>query len=186
MRNFSAAVQSAMSQSHVDFFVLIELQFSNTYRFSSLPHDVVYDGNLYVADGGVFEYEPPQNSTVVDREAYKIAISDVSATMKAEIEANVVGKPVTVYGGVLDSNGDPLLSTDDVFLVYKGKVDAPSISNDFDKVLAVFEGTSPMSDLDFVRTLITSKDGMDQFSATDTSFDEIFDDQEIELKWGKL
>ena len=43
-----------------------------------------------------------------------------------------------------------------------------------------------MSDLDMVKPFISSKDGMDQKSATDTSFDEVYEDNEITLKWGKV
>ena len=70
--------------------------------------------------------------------------------------------------------------------VYKGVVDKPLINNNFDTKLAVLEGTSPMSDLDMVRSFMTSKAGMDQRSASDTSFDEIFDDKQITVKWGKV
>ena len=51
--------------------------------------------------------------------------------------------------------------------------------------LAIIEGTSPMSDLDLVNPFITSADGMDQKNASDTSFDEIYENSEITLKWGK-
>jgi hypothetical protein len=43
-----------------------------------------------------------------------------------------------------------------------------------------------MSDLDMVRSIITSKDGMDQLSSTDTSFDSIFKDKSVSVKWGKI
>jgi len=37
-----------------------------------------------------------------------------------------------------------------------------------------------------VRSFITSKDGMDQKSDTDTSFDEVYSGNEITVKWGKV
>ena len=43
-----------------------------------------------------------------------------------------------------------------------------------------------MADLDSVNVIYSSKDGMDQLSATDTSFDEIYDGAEIATKWGKI
>jgi hypothetical protein len=36
------------------------------------------------------------------------------------------------------------------------------------------------------KPFITSRDGMDQRSSTDTSFDEIYKNSEINLKWGKI
>jgi hypothetical protein len=70
--------------------------------------------------------------------------------------------------------------------VYQGYVDTPIISNDWDSKTAVIEGTSPMSDLDAVNVFYTSRDGMDQRSTTDTSFDDMFEDGEIKYKWGKV
>jgi hypothetical protein len=73
-----------------------------------------------------------------------------------------------------------------VLSVYKGFVDKPTITNDFEQKLAVIEGTSPMADLDMVRSFITSKNGMDQRSSSDTSFDAIFKDKSVSVKWGKI
>jgi len=33
---------------------------------------------------------------------------------------------------------------------------------------------------------MTSRDGMDQKSSTDTSFDQIYESSAIEIKWGKI
>jgi len=33
---------------------------------------------------------------------------------------------------------------------------------------------------------MVSKDGMNQYSDTDTSFDKVYDNVEIELNWGKI
>jgi hypothetical protein len=103
-----------------------------------------------------------------------------------EFKSNVVGKSIEVFVTLRDANGQLLLGTSDVLSVYKGVVDKPSITNNYEQKLAVLEGTSPMSDLDMVKTFISSKDGMDQKSATDTSFDEVYDDNEVTLKWGKI
>jgi hypothetical protein len=40
--------------------------------------------------------------------------------------------------------------------------------------------------LDAVNVFYTSRDGMDQRSTTDTSFDDMFEDGEIKYKWGKV
>jgi hypothetical protein len=106
--------------------------------------------------------------------------------MSAEFRYNVIGKPIDVKVALMDINGDLMLSAGDIIDVYSGFVDRPSITNNFEERLAVIEGTSPMSDLDMVRSFMTSKAGMDQRSASDTSFDEIFDDKQITVKWGKV
>ena len=186
MRNFSTNVQNVLYSDDVRHFFLIKLEFSQNYYLTSLPYNVNYQGNLYTADGGLFEVDSPRFSTVVDREAYKVVIADLLNEMSAEFRAGVIGKPINVLVGFLDANGAPLLTPADVIQIYKGYVDSPSISNNWDERLAVVEGTSPMADLDSVNVIYSSKDGMDQLSATDTSFDEIYDGAEIATKWGKI
>ena len=186
MRTISAATQAVLDSDNVKIIFLMELQFSSTYRFTSYHSDLVYDGNTYIADGGMFEFDSPKFSSVVDRESYKIVIADQAALMLSEFRVNVIGKPINVKVALLDVNGNPMLDVDDVLSVYNGFVDSPSISNDFEQKLAIIEGTSPMSDLDMVRSFITSKAGMDQHSSIDTSFDEIYDNKQTTVKWGKV
>lgn len=186
MRQFSTAVQTVLDSDLIEYAFLIKLQFNTTYYLTSNSYDVVYDGNTYLANGGLYEFDSPKFSTIVDRESYKVVISDLLDEMLAEFKINVVGKPIEVLVALRDASGDLLLTTSDVIYAYKGTVDKPSISNDFDEKLAILEGTSPMSDLDLVRPFVTSKNGMDQRSATDTSFDDIYDGSEITIKWGKV
>jgi hypothetical protein len=186
MRSFSTNIQTVLNSDLIRFVFLIELQFNTTYRYTSHNSDVVYGGNTYIADGGLFEFDSPKFSSVVDREAYKVIIADLVGNMSAEFRYNVIGKPIDVKVALMDINGDLMLSAGDIIDVYSGFVDRPSITNNFEERLAVIEGTSPMSDLDMVRSFMTSKAGMDQRSASDTSFDEIFDDKQITVKWGKV
>ena len=186
MRSFSTAVQTVLDSDLIEYAFLIKLEFNTTYYLTSNSYDVVYGGNTYLANGGLFSFDSPKFSTVIDRESYKIVISELLNEMQPEFRFNVVGKPIQVYVALRDASGDLLLTGSDVINIYKGTVDKPVINNDFEQKLAVIEGTSPMSDLDMVRTFVTSKDGMDQKSATDTSFDEIYDNSEITVKWGKV
>jgi hypothetical protein len=186
VRQFSTAVQTVLDSDLIEFVFLIKLNFNSAYYLTSNSYDVVYDGNTYLANSGLYEFDSPKFSTVVDRESYKVVISELFEEMMPEFKYNVVGKSIEVYVALQDANGQLLTTTADVLSVYKGVVDKPSISNDFETKLAILEGTSPMSDLDMVKTFISSKDGMDQKSATDTSFDEVYEDSEITLKWGKV
>jgi hypothetical protein len=186
MRQFSSNVQTVLDSDVIKFFFLIKLEFSQTYYLTSYHTDVDFGGQTYTADGGLFEYDSPKQSSVVDRESYKIVLSDISNTMIQEFKLNVVGKAMTVYAGFLDSNGAALTSPNDMILVYKGYVDSPAIENNWETKTAVLEGTSPMSDLDAVNPFYTSRDGMNQKNQADTSFDDMLQDSEIKLKWGKV
>lgn len=186
MRSFSAAVQTVLDSDLIEYTFLIKLQFNTTYYLTDNSYDVDYDTDTYLANSGLYEYDSPKFSTVIDRESYKVVVSELLNEMLPEFKSNVVGKPIEVFVALRNSSGELLTSTDDVIRVYKGYVDKPAISNDFEQKLAIIEGTSPMSDLDMVKNFITSKDGMDQKSTLDTSFDEIYENSEITIKWGKV
>jgi len=186
MRTISSAAQAVLDSDNVKVAFLMELQFNSTYRFTSYHSDLTYDGNTYLADGGMFEFDPPSFSSTVDRESYRIVIADQADAMAAEFRLNVIGKPISVKVALLGTDDRPMLGTADVLSIYNGFVDSPSLSNDFEQKLAIIEGTSPMADLDLVRSFITSKAGMDQYSSVDTSFDEIFDNKFTTVRWGKV
>ena len=188
MRSFSSNIQTILDSSSIDYFFLIDLYFNNTYRFTSYGSNITFDGNSYISDGGLFEIESPSFSTTVDRESYRVVISDPEDDLLDEVKSNIVGKEIRVRVGFIDpSDNQPLVSNaNDVLFIYKGYVDKPAINNDFQDKLLTIEGTSPMSDLDAVRTFLTSKDSIQNFDSTDTSFDQIYDNYEIEYKWGKV
>jgi hypothetical protein len=186
MRTFSSTVENILLSGNIDFFFLIKLSFNSNYYITSYSNDIVYNGDTYSANGGLFEVDSPKFSSVVDREAYRVLVLDNLNAMKTEIEANVVGKPIEVKLGFVDSNGNPITTPSDVLSIYKGYVDNPVISNDWEHKVITFEGTSALADLDMINSYITSRDGMDQKSLKDTSFDQIYENSAIEVKWGKI
>lgn len=186
MRQFSSTVESILNSGSVKFFFLIKLSFNSIYYLTSYSEDIVFEGNTYSANGGLFEVESPKFSSVIDREAYKVVVLDNLNEMKAEITANVVGKPIEVKLGFVDSNGIPITNPSDVISIYRGYVDSPVINNDWDRKVVILEGTSALADLDMVNSFIASRDGMDQKDITDTSFDQIYENSAIEVKWGKV
>jgi hypothetical protein len=192
MRQFPTSIQTILNSDIIKYAFLIKLEFNTTYYLTSFNRNITYDGNTYIADGGLYEYDSPKFSSIVDRESYKIIIADILDQMVEEFRINVVGKPITVKVALLDSNEEPLLGSGEVLSVYSGPVDSPAIDNSFEEKLAILEGTSPMSDLDMTRSFLTSKDSMTQnrlnssASDTDTSFDEVYENHQITLKWGKI
>lgn len=185
MRQFSSTVQTIIDSGYIRYFFLIKLELSTTYYLCSLPYDVDFEGDTYIGDGGLFEVDEPNFSNILDREAYKVVITDLTDQMKAEFDNNVIGKTITVRLGFLDANNSPILTSDDVVFIYKGFIDKPVIDIDWESKLAVIEGSSPMADLDGTNVLFSSKNGMDQVNTNDTTFDNIYDDGEVTIKWGK-
>jgi len=185
MRTFSTNVQQALAQDYVEYFFLVELNLNNNYYMTTHSTDLTVDGQLFTGNGTIFDYEPPSKNSVVDREAYSISFVDPSHTLLAEARTGIVGKSVTIRAGFVHTTAGPLTNPSDLVYVYKGYVDAPTISNDFDSKVMKIECSSPMADLDAVKPYFTTKYGVTQYDSADTTFDRIYDGYTLQLKWGK-
>jgi len=193
MRDFSTNIQSAFAQDSFTYFVLIEVDLpSGTEYYTSYHSDINWDGHVWLADGGIFSYDSPNFSSVVDKEAYKIVITDIDDYFYSQFKLGMVGRSIKVYVGICDpTTKKPLLDTDlngisDIMNLYSGRVDSPNIDINWDTKNAVLEGTSPMADLDQINVTMVSKDGMDQLSTTDTTYDRMYEGSETQIAWGKI
>ena len=190
MRTFSSNVAAALAEDYVEYFFLIELNLNSNFYMTTHSSDISVedeDGNtqLFSGNGTIFDYEPPSNNSVVDREAYSISLVDPNHTLLTQARQGIVGKPVSIRAGFVHPTLGPLTSSSDLVYVYKGYVDAPTISNDFDSKIMKLECSSPMADLDAVKPFFTTKYGVAQYDDSDTTFDRIYDGYALQLKWGK-
>lgn len=186
MRTFSSAVQALLASDEVlKYFFLVQIELDTIYRFTDLPYDITYNGNVFYSGGVLLSYEPPRQSSTVDREAYKITLADGDGIFLNAFRTGVIGKNIRVWAGFFDANDEPLIGTTDIINVYRGYIDSPNYQNDWGSRVVTIEGTSPMADLDAVNSIMVSRDGMDQRNDTDTSFDQIYNDHTIKVEWGK-
>lgn len=202
MRATSSVVKSLIKANNVEHFFLVNIGDSD--YSTSLPYDVTMsNGITYLAENGLVAVDPPRLSQTVDRESYKIQFADPNYLMRSYFEAGATGDKVEVYIGFINNtsasiNGTdgvavlpmaPFKNTADCLLVYRGTVDnhGYEINLGDNTVIATIEGSSPMSDLDLVRALYTSKDSIRQFDSTDTAYDQIYEGSgEMVTKWGKV
>lgn len=186
MKSNSAELISILGNENLGTFILAEFDFSSTVYRASLPTDVVWNGNLYVSESELIDYEAPRYSTTVDTEAYKIRVAAQDNTLSDLISQGVIGRKVRLRLG-FTVGGVAQLGNDQTLLAYSGMVKSVSKQvEDEDGKFWTLECSSPMADLDSKSPFITSRSGMDQRSETDTSFDEIYEgSEEIDLKWGK-
>jgi len=185
MRTFSTEVSEALSQDSVEYFFLVELELNSNYYMTTHADDITVEGNVYTANGAIFNYDPPKQNSVVDRDAYKIAFIDPTNQLLLEARAGMVGKTVRIRAGFVHDTLGPLTDPADLVYVYSGYVDSPSISNDFETKIVSIECSSPMADLDAVKPFFTTKAGVSQFDESDTCFDRIHDGYSLQLRWGK-
>ena len=184
MRTLNPTLLAALTSDTIKHFALIDIQMtSGTFYFTDLPYDITVGSATYVSDGGLVEYQAPRQSSQVDRETFKLTLSDNLGVLKPEVEQGLAGKNLMVRLGIFDVYDQP--STTDLLVSYKGYIDSVTYQNNFEQAAIVIEASSPMADLSLVKTVITSKSGMDQLSLTDTSFDSVIDKNESIVRWGR-
>lgn len=191
MKNTPARITNIFeSGDDFDTFVLVDLGFTPPIRLTSLPHNVTVAGELYLSDGGLTDYSPPQLTTVLDREVYRITLLDHSDEFRALFDAGAIGIPITVRLGI-DAATDPFDGTG-LDIVYRGRIDGAQINADFqgEQKAIVIEGSSPFADLDLVNDRQTSREEQRNIATaaglTDTSMDEVYSaSKEVTIGWGK-
>jgi hypothetical protein len=187
MIKMSSTLAALLSGADLDYFYLVRV---GNYRTTTHVTDVSVDSVTYVSDGSVVAVDPPQLSSTVDRQLFKIQLLDLGIGLGSMADFGMLGKPVTVYMGVIDpTTGDPHEDISDYLLVYSGNVDGSGYTFDTRvKGSRVFtlSCTTPMGDLDLKRPIYTSQDYLDKNHAGDISYQQVYEGSgPIEVKWGK-
>ena len=182
MKNTPASIITGLTSDVADPYLLLDMEFTgDTIRLTTLPYNVTVNGNTYVSDGGLTQLAPPQLSSVLDREVYRIKLVDFDNSYKSKFESGAFGTPVTVRLG-LEGN------TTDLDTLYKGRIDATYIETNPAEGTkeAIIECSSPFGALDRTTDRRTDKSTQQQISSSDTCFNNIYNSaEEIEIKWGK-
>jgi hypothetical protein len=148
-------------------------------------------GHSYVADDTIASVDAPQATTNVDREQFRILLSDPRLESMETVFNNLVGYPIEVRLGFLNIDTCmPFLDLSDTIIVYKGRVDSTAYSiktQEMGEAVLQVTGSSPMRSLDAKNSLFLSRDYVRQLSPNDSSCDQIFEGSEaLVLKWGRI
>lgn len=174
------------TDQELGYFALVKLEWNATRYITSLPHAVTWNGNEYTSDPLIMQFDSPRYTEVVDREAYTLTINGMDESIKNEINTGILHRPVSIFLG-FTINGVPQLGLNDLLHVYTGTVANPKYVVDDDQMLFEIECSAPLSNLDAVSTLYTTKDAMRQIDPTDTCFDKILENNTpSSVAWGKV
>jgi hypothetical protein len=188
MINLSTAISGLLLGDVVEIFYLLDVDgFRSTSHFSN----VTLDGVLFESNGAIVNVEPPQISSTVDRQAFKITLTDVGVPFGSVAENGLLGLPVSLKMGFINPLTDlPFVDAADYLEVYTGEIDGVSYSINTasqGEKLFIISCTSPMSDLDLRRPVYSSNDYMNKNHPGDTCYEQIYEGSgPISLRWGKL
>jgi hypothetical protein len=188
MRTLSAAALAAINLPNPKFALFAKINFSGvTLRVTSNSYDHSFKGEVYSSSSSLLTFGPPRVSSSIDREIYELTFVDHDNAVQTELRIGATGRKVTVYAAWFNSSDQLLLNEEDVLIAYEGLIDSGKVTNDGVMKQAILSVASPMATLDSIGGYIVSRDGMDQISTTDTSFDEVYiGGKTVNLKWGKI
>jgi len=164
-----------------------EVIYADTTHYAEVE---LSNGHVFPATGDLVSADPPQQSTTVDREQYKITIADPEFILGDLAEANLVGKRLQCRIGFIDpATGDPFTDVEDTFLVYAGSVDGGSYKieiEEFGESLFQVTGVSPILSLEMKKGISLSRDAVRQRNPADSCCDKIHEGSGSSvLKWGR-
>jgi len=196
MISFTQNVRNALMNRPTDYFHMLEIKDkeNNTWKATTtLPYDIALsDGSSFVSDlNTTIMFDPPKMSSSVDREQYKITLSDPSMTAVSTLENSVLGFKVKVRLGFLDYQTKmPLSDITDTILIYAGRIDGASYvikTQESGDIILQLTCASPMADLDLKKALWTSRDFVRSRNPEDSSCDQVYGGSgALQLKWGKV
>lgn len=194
MITFSPRVTQLISENRAEGFFCVHILNAggSVFRASTTHyHDVILgNGITYVADDFIAKMEPPNQSSNIDKEKYKLAVNDDDFFLAAEAENGLVGKRLEVRICFFDPDlPGPLLNLEDTLVAYKGRIHGLEGAIGMEEFGAIgfnITGSSPMMSLDMTRGIYLSKDAIRARNPQDGSCDSIYKGSTPLLqKWGK-
>lgn len=93
----ASAFVAALQQSHVNLFVMLELQFaSGTQYWCGAPYDVVWNGNTYIGAGGLINVSPISEVTG-SAQGFQVTVSGARPSDKSLLTTEKVQGRKLIY-----------------------------------------------------------------------------------------
>ena len=194
-RRISPSIVALLNNHTISTFYIVDIATAIPIKHTTMYRDVDTPFGTYLADNGLLSVDAPRLASNVDREAYKLAYTDPTFSMRSSIESGIAGSPIITRVGFVNTSGATLYGTppgeicnnpEDYITLYSGVVEFPTIIIQDEEVKVVLECSSPMSNLSLVNSHFTSQDYMRNIDRNDTSFDQVYlGSRSVKMLWGK-
>lgn len=188
MIQFSTTIANILQNPTIDAFYCVTI---GSYKTTSFHSNITLsNGEVFESDGKLLSVDPPKISAVVDREIFKVTLSDSDFSLGAQFQSGIVGTNFEVRVLLLNPNTNlPYTNITDTIIAYKGKIDNIGYSfetgNIGNSILGI-SGSSPMNDLDSIKNFYTSREYIRTKYPDDSCFDQIYEGSgPVNIKWGK-
>jgi len=200
MIEFNDVLKTLLEEPAIESFLLFRIYdknesilYTSTTFYSDLQmtdSGLLTDKHSYSSDGKILAIDPPGLDGKVDRELYKIVLSDPDrALINYAKSHHLIGFTMEIRFGFVDNSGKPLKELSNTLIVYRGLIEGVSAlidANEFGEVKVEVKGSSPVANLDFKNCVYMNKEERARTHPHDTCCEEIFASSEsITIRWGR-
>jgi hypothetical protein len=152
MRTTTTAVTSAIDATQNTPVHLFEITLGATvYRMTNAYMPLTWNNNVYSQAGHFLGFTDIEESATLGVNKITVALSAVDRTyVSLFLAQNYLDQPLKIYTAFLDGTGAPI---DDPVLVFEGRINAPSITENPDDGTATIAITASNSWVDFERRI---------------------------------
>jgi hypothetical protein len=212
---FSPVVMNLLAQPAIEVYYMVRIGPSGlqeTFRSTTFFSDIqLKDGgavvetyeNNDVTPCKLLKIDPPEMSSSVDRQQYKLYIADPDFTKGGELSSYWISKSAEIRLGfinvtqenIIDSSGNsvapgrPFQDVRDTIVVYAGVIDSAGYqisTQEIGEVVGVLTCSSPMYSLDMKKYLVLNRDSIRAKYPEDSCCDYVLIGSEsVKMQWGK-
>jgi len=208
---FPPSLVELMSQPVISAFYMVRIGPSgnpDSFLETTFLGDITLKDNgvaieTYKSDGHIYRLDPPEMSSSIDRQQYKLHIADPSFIFGNNMSYQWVSSEVEIRVGfinsldynIIDSTGasippgQPLTDIKDTMVIYLGVIDSSGYqisTKEEGEVIGIITCSSPMYNLDLKRYLKLNRDNIRQKYPEDSCCDYVLTGSEsVRLQWGK-
>lgn len=183
-RGLTAGMLAEILKDDLEYFFLLEIDFSTPLRFTTAQRDVVYNGDTYFSDGNLLALGAVKEEVGLIVPKMNIVLSGANqANIAVAFTEDYNNKSVSLYVGCFDDAGDVIT---DPLLIFPGYIDTFNIDDDTDKGESTITWLA-IDDLGRFEQKSGRKSNNEVQQAhfpTDEGF-EFVNDPVIDLNWGK-
>lgn len=186
-RNLPAVIQTEIAKQAVITFHLVEFQFdTGTIRFTSLPRNIVYNSQTYLASPDLLSFGNVVESDRVELGSMFFTLSSVDLSVVAQaLLEDFVDRPILLYRAFLDTSTFQLLV--DPVLIYEGRITSFKLSEDPQSGTSTLTWQTASMWADFQRTAGRRTNNNDQqvYHPGDLAF-EFAHNITFDIRWGRV
>ena len=185
-RTITAGSLAALQAQRAEVVHLLDLAFSGgSIRFTSGPHNVVWNSNTYSAAGSAMTFEAIAETSDPSGQRLRITLDGVSlGAITALLAQNYIGRLGTLRRGYLNAGGEIIA---DPLILFTGYLNSPwEVSEDWDGRWAkvVTELVSPLAVFNQVHGITADPISHQRHFPGDTFFQHTLDKPDGDFGWG--